>query len=160
MKQLFPLVVLLGFAAPAVPADSLRKPNIVVILADDYGWGSLGCYGAPDDLKTPNLDRLAKEGRRFTNAYAPGSVCSPTRYGLMTGRYFWRTSVKDGKVLPANAPLHIETNRMTLASLCKSQGYRTAAFGKWHLGMTTERVTDWSKPLKPGPLPMFAAMPK
>jgi arylsulfatase A-like enzyme len=70
----------------------------------------------------------------------------------MTGRYFWRTSVKDGKVLPANAPLHIETSRMTLASLCKSQGYRTAAFGKWHLGMTTERVTDWSKPLKPGPL--------
>src|SRR5256885_16203627 len=61
-------------------------------------------------------------------------------------------SVKDGKVLPANAPLHIETNRLTLASLCRGQGYRTAAFGKWHLGMTTERVTDWSKPLKPGPL--------
>ena len=79
-------------------------------------------------------------------------MCSPTRYGLMTGRYYWRTSVKDGKVLPGNSPLHIETNRLTLASLCKSQGYRTAAFGKWHLGMTTERVTDWSKPLKPGPL--------
>jgi arylsulfatase A-like enzyme len=103
-------------------------------------------------VKTPNLDRLAQEGRRFTHAYAPGSVCSPTRYGLMTGRYYWRTSVKDGKVLPANSPLHIETNRLTLASLCKSQGYRTAGFGKWHLGMTTERVTDWSKPLKPGPM--------
>jgi arylsulfatase A len=152
MKQLLPLLVLLAFATPPVMADSLLKPNIVVILADDYGWGSLGCYGAPNDLKTPNLDRLAREGRRFTNAYAPGSVCSPTRYGLMTGRYYWRTSVKDGKVLPANAPLHIETNRMTLASLCKGQGYRTAAFGKWHLGMTTERVTDWSKPLQPGPL--------
>jgi arylsulfatase A-like enzyme len=70
----------------------------------------------------------------------------------MTGRYYWRTSVKDGKVLPGNSPLHIETNRLTLASLCKSKGYQTAAFGKWHLGMTTERVTDWSKPLKPGPL--------
>jgi arylsulfatase A-like enzyme len=70
----------------------------------------------------------------------------------MTGRYYWRTSVKDGKVLPGNSPLHIETNRMTLASFCKSQGYRTAGFGKWHLGMTSERVTDWSKPLKPGPL--------
>jgi arylsulfatase A-like enzyme len=70
----------------------------------------------------------------------------------MTGRYYWRTSVKDGKVLPANAPLHIETNRVTLASLCKSQGYRTAAFGKWHLGMTTARVTDWSGRLVPGPM--------
>jgi arylsulfatase A-like enzyme len=127
------------------------KPNIVLILSDDYGWGSLGCYGATM-VQTPNLDRLAQQGRLFTHAYAPGSVCSPTRYALMTGRYYWRTSVKDGKVLPANAPLHIETNRLTLASLCKSQGYTTAAFGKWHLGMTTERVTDWSKPLKPGPL--------
>ena len=125
---------------------------MIVILSDDFGYGSLGCYGAPTALQTPNLDRLASEGRRFTHAYAPGSVCSPTRYGLMTGRYYWRTSVKDGKVLPGNSPLHIETNRLTLASLCKSQGYRTAAFGKWHLGMTTERVTDWSKPLKPGPL--------
>jgi arylsulfatase A-like enzyme len=70
----------------------------------------------------------------------------------MTGRYYWRTPVKDGKVLQVNAPLHIETNRLTLASLCKSAGYRTAAFGKWHLGLTTERVTDWSKPLVPGPL--------
>jgi arylsulfatase A len=141
---LLSLSALPGAAAPA-------HPNIVLILSDDYGWGSLGCYGAPS-VKTPNLDRLAQQGRRFTHAYAPGSVCSPTRYALMTGRYYWRTSVKDGKVLPANAPLHIETNRLTLASLCKSQGYATAAFGKWHLGMTTERVTDWSKPLKPGPL--------
>ena len=136
-------------ALSAAPANA--QPNIVIILSDDYGWGSLGCYGAAK-VKTPNLDRLAREGRRFTHAYSPGSVCSPGRYGLMTGRYYWRTAVKDGKVLPANAPLHIETNRLTLASLCRGQGYRTAAFGKWHLGMTTERVTDWSKPLKPGPL--------
>jgi arylsulfatase A len=135
----------------AAERSANEKPNIIVILADDYGWGSVGCYGA-DGLKTPNLDRLAREGRRFTNAYAPGSVCSPTRYGLMTGRYYWRTSIKDGEVLPGNAPLHIETDRLTLASLCKSQGYRTAAFGKWHLGMGTEKTTDWSVPLKPGPL--------
>jgi arylsulfatase A-like enzyme len=151
MKKNLWLFVFLTFTALAFGADPAGKPNIVVILADDYGWGSVGCYGATG-VKTPNLDRLAQEGRRFTHAYAPGSVCSPTRYGLMTGRYYWRTSVKDGKVLPANSPLHIETNRLTLASLCKSQGYRTAGFGKWHLGMTTERVTDWSKPLKPGPL--------
>src|SRR6478672_8757719 len=152
MKTLLLALTLLAMGpASLVAADRAATPNIVVILADDYGWGSVGCYGATG-VKTPNLDRLAQEGRRFTQAYAPGSVCSPTRYGLMTGRYFWRTSVKDGKVLPANAPLHIETNRMTLASLCKSQGYRTAAFGKWHLGMTTARVMDWSGKLAPGPV--------
>jgi arylsulfatase A-like enzyme len=152
---LFRLVALaLGFGGitTGLTAASPAKPNIIVILADDYGWGSLGCYGAAAGVKTPNLDRLAREGRRFTHAYAPGSVCSPTRYALMTGRYYWRTSVKDGEVLPGNAPLHIETNRMTIASLCKGQGYRTGGFGKWHLGMGTETHTDWSGTLKPGPL--------
>jgi arylsulfatase A len=132
--------------------QAAENPNIIVILSDDYGWGSATCFGAKD-LKTPNLDRLAREGRRFTHAYAPGSVCSPTRYGLMTGRYYWRTSVKDGEVLPGNAPLHIETNRLTLASLCKSRGYATGAFGKWHLGLQAgPGRTDWNEPLKPGPL--------
>src|SRR5437667_11285210 len=134
MKYLQRLMILwLGaFSLCAFSADSTQqsdaarvkdglqhKPNIVLILSDDYGWGSSGCYGATL-VTTPNLDRLAQQGRRFTHAYAPGSVCSPTRYALMTGRYYWRTSVKDGKVLPANAPLHIEPNRLTLASLCKS----------------------------------------
>lgn len=151
MKHLTPWLVGLALAFSASAAEPSTKPNILLILSDDYGWGSVGCYGATR-VKTPNLDRLAQEGRRFTQAYAPGSVCSPSRYGLMTGRYFWRTPVKDGMVLPVNSPLHIETNRLTLASLCKSQGYRTAVFGKWHLGMTVGRVTDWSKPLKPGPL--------
>ncbi|HEY6170486.1 MAG TPA: arylsulfatase [Verrucomicrobiae bacterium] len=148
------LLILLVLASLQVRAASTAnaKPNIIVILSDDYGWGSVGCYGAAG-VKTPNLVRLAREGRRFTHAYAPGSVCSPTRYGMMTGRYYWRTSIKDGEVLPGNAPLHIETNRLTLASLCKSQGYTTAAFGKWHLGLGTEpKRTDWSTPLKPGPL--------
>jgi arylsulfatase A-like enzyme len=132
-------------------ALNTNRPNIVCILADDFGWGSLGCYGAKE-LPTPNLDRLAREGRRFTHAYAPGSVCSPTRYGLLTGRYYWRTSVKDGKVLPFHWPLHIETNRLTIASLCKQAGYKTAAFGKWHLGLTSTKVVDWSVALTPGPL--------
>jgi arylsulfatase A-like enzyme len=144
-------VLLLNLVA-ASGQGAATRPNIVVILSDDFGWGSLGCYGAPES-KTPNLDRIAREGRRFTQAYAPGSVCSPTRYGLMTGRYYWRTSVKDGEVLPGNAPLHIEPSRLTLASLCKQQGYHTAAFGKWHLGMGSEpRRVDWSGTLKPGPL--------
>src|ERR687893_1491275 len=117
--------------APSAAAD---KPNVIVILADDFGYGSVGCYGGTG-LNTPHLDRLAKEGRKFTHAYAPGSVCSPSRYALLTGRYYWRTSVKDGEVLQGASPLHIETNRMTLASLCRSQGYRTAVVGKWHLGL-------------------------
>src|SRR5712672_1348500 len=111
MRNALPIRLLLAAAIAAGFASEVRaaaaKPNIIVILADDYGYGSAGCYGGTG-LKTPNLDRLAREGRKFTQAYCPGSVCSPTRYGLMTGRYFWRTSVKDGKVLPANAPLHIE----------------------------------------------------
>ncbi len=151
MKTLLSLLIASALVAAVSASDSSDKPNIIVILADDYGWGSVGCHGAPPELKTPNLDRLASEGRRFTQAYAPSSLCSPSRYALMTGRYYWRTSVKDGFVLPVDAPLHIETNRLTLASLCKSQGYSTAAIGKWHLGLTNERVKDWSKPLRPGP---------
>lgn len=139
-----------AFAA-AETSGPVTKPNIIVILADDFGWGSLGCYGGKG-VNTPNLDRLAKEGRRFTHAYAAGSVCSPSRYAILTGRYYWRTSVKNGKVLPGHSPLHIETDRLTLASLCKSKGYRTGAFGKWHLGLTESQVNDWTKPLKPGPL--------
>jgi arylsulfatase A len=128
-----------------------QRPNIIVILADDYGWGSAGCYGASSKLKTPSLDRLASEGLRFTNAYAPSSVCSPTRYGIMTGRYDWRTRGDGGGVIGAAAPLQIESNRLTLASLCKAQGYRTAAFGKWHLGIGNPPGTDWNRPLEPGP---------
>src|SRR5512146_1205373 len=107
------LNLLFPFLSSVAPAAA--KPNIGVILADDFGWGSVACYGAKG-VSTPHIDRRAQEGRRFTQAYAPGSVCSPSRYGLMTGRYYWRTPVKDGKVLPYNAPLHIETNRLTLAS--------------------------------------------
>ena len=150
-RKVFHCAALSLAALRLAAAPAATKPNIVVILSDDYGCGSVGCYSATG-VKTPNIDRLASEGRRFTHADAPGPVCSPTRYDLMTGRYYWRTPVKDGKVLPANAPLHIETNRLTLASLCKSQGYRTAGFGKWHLGLTPARGKDWSGPLRPGPL--------
>ncbi len=131
-------------------ADS-GQPNIVLILADDLGWGSLGCYGAdPKLVRTPHCDRLAREGRRFTDANAPSSVCSPTRYGVLTGRYCWRTPLEHW-VLFYDAPLHIETERLTLASLLKSQGYATAAIGKWHLGYGTPKA-NYTQPLRPGPL--------
>src|SRR5689334_8218515 len=149
MKKIF--LCFIAITITAIAARAAEKPNLIVILADDFGWGSVGCYGAKG-VETPHLDRLASQGRRFTHAYAPGSVCSPTRYGLMTGRYYWRTSVKDGEVLPGDGPLHIETNRLTLASLLKGQGYRTAAVGKWHLGLSHRKVDDWSGALKPGPL--------
>jgi arylsulfatase A-like enzyme len=139
-------------ASPAaLAAAPPRHPNIVVILADDLGWGSLNCYGAsPSLIRTPNIDRLAKEGVRLTDANTPSSVCSPTRYALLTGRYCWRTSAKSG-VLGLTSPLHIETTRLNMASLLKSAGYSTAAIGKWHLGYGTGR-TDYTKPLTPGPL--------
>jgi arylsulfatase A-like enzyme len=146
------LGILLGFHGLESDEANPHKPNVVVILADDLGWGSLGSYGGTG-LNTPRLDRLASQGRRFTNAYAPGSTCSPTRYAVMTGRYYWRTSIKSGGVLPFHAPLHIETHRVTLASLFQDQGYRTAAFGKWHLGLQTGvKKADWNQPLEPGPL--------
>lgn len=129
-----------------------KRPNVLLILADDLGYGSLNCYGAPETLvRTPHIDRLAKEGVRFTDANTPSSVCSPTRYAVMTGRYCWRTMAKDG-VLGIQSPLHIETDRMTLASLLRGEGYRTAAIGKWHLGYGSSGKTDYTAPLRPGPL--------
>lgn len=128
-----------------------EHPNIVVILADDLGYGSLNCYGADEaHIRTPNIDRLAREGRRFTDANTPSSVCSPTRYGLLTGRYDWRTDLKHG-VISTTDPLHIKTSRPTIGTLLKSAGYQTAAIGKWHLGYGTKKH-DFTQPLTPGPL--------
>ena len=138
---------------PMVAAASAGRPNIVVILADDYGYGSLGAYGAdPVLIQTPNLDRLAREGRRFTDAYTPSSVCTPTRYALMTGRYCWRTPLNHGGVANTLDPLLIETTRPTIASLLKRHGYSTGFVGKWHLGYGTAPRVDYTKELKPGPL--------
>lgn len=149
------LASLLALAPSAGPAA--ERPNVVIILADDYGYGSANCYGADGRLiQTPNIDRLAKEGRRFTDANTTSSVCSPTRYSVITGRYCWRTSLTH-EVLGTFSPLHIETTRLTLASLLKKQGYATAAIGKWHLGYgssddTPKWRTDYTAELSPGPL--------
>lgn len=141
------LAPLCGAAVAPVPA----RPNIVLILADDLGWGSLGSYGArPDLVRTPHCDRLAREGIRFIDANTPDSVCSPTRYAVLTGRYCWRTSLKH-EVLNVNSPLHIEPTRLTLPSLLSRHGYRTAGVGKWHLGYGTAKP-DYADELRPGPL--------
>ena len=145
------IVFALVLTTSAAAQDPDGHPNIVIILSDDLGFGSLNSYGAgKQHIRTPNIDRLAREGRRFTDANAPSSVCTPTRYGLLTGRYCWRTSLRHG-VLGITSPLHFETSRPTIASLLKSVGYRTAAIGKWHLGYGTDR-TDYTKPLHPAPL--------
>jgi arylsulfatase A-like enzyme len=139
------LVLLLG-AGPRA-----EKPSIVLILADDLGIGDLSCYNPESRIPTPALNRLAAEGRRFSDIHTPSSVCTPTRYGLLTGRYAWRTSLKKG-VLWGESPALLEDGRPTLASLLKARGYATGAFGKWHLGLGRAARTDFSAPLRPGPL--------
>ena len=108
------------------------KPNIVIIYADDLGYGELGAYGATA-LKTPNLDRLAEEGRLFTNGYSSSATCTPSRFALLTGTYPWRN--RNAKILPGTAPLIIDTTQLTLPKILKKQGYHTGIVGKWHLGL-------------------------
>ena len=108
-------------------------PNLIYILADDMGYGDLGCNNPDSKIPTPNLDRLAAQGMRFTDAHAGSSICTPSRYSVLTGRYAWRSRLKHGIVWEWDGPL-IEPDRPTVASMLRGQGYRTACLGKWHLG--------------------------
>jgi len=162
------LALCLISSSSVLAANSARRPNLVLILADDLGWGDLRCYHPDSKIPTPNLDRLAAEGMRFTDAHSPSSVCTPTRYALMTGRYTWRTRLKSGVLWGYSPPL-IEPDRLTLPALLKQQGYVTACVGKWHLGLgwpTREAASfgdqsqpigdlsliDYSRPFTAGPL--------
>ena len=131
-------VVPLLFAA-ALGAKAESRPNIIVILSDDVGWGDISANQPSNKFKTPAVDEIAREGMRFTNAHAPHAVCTPTRYSLLTGRYCWRTFLREG-VLPGYGKALIPTTRLTLASLCREQGYATGAFGKWHIGLDWQAV--------------------
>jgi arylsulfatase A len=126
--------------APLAATRAADRPNVVVILADDLGYGDVACYGATK-IHTPNIDRLAREGRRFSDAHSPASLCSPSRYGLLSGRYPWRLHQKGNDY-------RIEPGRTNIASMLQAQGYRTAAIGKWHLGYGA----DWNRPPITGPL--------
>lgn len=132
-------------------ADALAKPNIVVILCDDLGYGDVRCLNPGGKIATPHLDRLAAGGMIFTDAHTSSSVCTPTRYGLLTGRYNWRSRLKRG-VLGGMSPPLIEPGRPTVASLLKEHGYATACIGKWHLGM------EWT--LKPDAAPFDDSIEK
>lgn len=134
------LLITICLSGAVFAADGVDNPNIVVILADDLGYGDVSSYN-PDrgKIPTPNIDRLAKEGMRFTDAHSSSGVCSPSRYTLLTGRYHWRTRLQAGIVNVFGEPL-IAPDRMTIGTLAKARGYRTACFGKWHLGW------DWPIP--------------
>ena len=151
------------FCFSAFAAD---RPNILFILADDLGYGDVGCYNAQSKVPTPHLDRLATEGIRFTDAHSPSTVCTPTRYSVLTGRMAFRLNYR-GVFTGVGGPCLINPGRMTLASLLKQQGYATAMFGKWHVGLTAfdkegkpihqnglpavQRM-DYARPIKGGPL--------
>jgi arylsulfatase A-like enzyme len=135
--------------ASAAPAT---KPNIVIILADDLGYGDLSCYGATK-IHTPNVDRLASEGVRFTEGYAPSSTCTPSRFSLLTGEYAWRQKDKKNSILDGDAPLCIDAGRLTLPAMLKKAGYYTGIIGKWHLGLGDGQTpVNFNKEIKPGPL--------
>jgi len=144
-----PLSAALAALAITIAAHAAVKPNILVILADDLGYGDVHCYNPEHGkIPTPNLDRLAAEGMRFTDAHSSSGVCSPSRYSLLTGRYHWRSG-KAGIVSVFGTPM-IAPDRMTLASLLRQHGYRTAAIGKWHLG--------WDWPIAAKEMSLFRGM--
>jgi len=148
--RLLPSLILLCIAwtaaAPLEAADP--KPNIVFILADDMGYGDPRCFNPQSRIPTPNIDRLAVQGMRFTDAHAAGAVCVPSRYGLLTGRYPFRNA---GQKNPARGPL-IEPGRPTIATVLRERGYATAMIGKWHLGFEGGDHFDHAGPLHGGPV--------
>ncbi len=149
------VVAAVGSCAAPVRAIEPSKPNIVYILADDLGYGDVGCYNPASRIPTPNIDRLAGQGVRFTDAHSPSSVCTPTRYALLSGRYAWRTRLQRNVIGPFAPPL-IAEGQLTVPGLLRAQGYSTACIGKWHLGWGWPRLgkdgrRDFSGPIPDGP---------
>ncbi len=149
-------ILLIAILALTPIAANAAPPNIVLILADDLGQGDLGCYNPNSKIPTPHLDQLAREGMWFTDAHSPSSVCTPTRYALLTGTYAWRSRLKKG-VLNGYDHLLIEPERTTIAQVLQKGGYRTACIGKWHLGLQAydefhpKARTNFEQALTPGP---------
>ena len=155
IKKILVFIAIFGTTFFVYAQKNSQKPNIIFILADDFGYSSLNSYGADKNLvRTPHIDRIADEGMRFTNASTPASICTPTRYGFLTGQYPWRSSLKSGVSHPLGELLP-DTERLTVADWLSNRGYNTAAMGKWHLGYGrghNEDPLEFSKKLSPGPL--------
>lgn len=143
---LFSLAVLLIMSPKAV---SQQKPNIILIYTDDLGFGDISANGATK-IKTPNIDRIARGGLRFTNAYATSATCTPSRFSLLTGKYAWRKAGTN--IAPGDAAMILPTNEETMPAMLQKAGYQTAVVGKWHLGLGGEGGPDWNADIKPGPL--------
>ncbi len=168
MKLTVNITVILLFAGWVIAQETDKKPlpNILLILADDLGYGDVSCYNPESKVETPNMDKLAAEGMRFTDAHSPATVCTPSRYSVMTGRMAFRTG-KFGVFTGAGGPCMIEKERLTLPEILKSKGYHTAMFGKWHMGLSfldkegkainkggleaVKRI-DYSKPIPDAPI--------
>ena len=134
----------------------MRRPNVIYILADDMGYGDVSCLNAESRIRTRHIDALAEHGARFTDAHASSAVCTPSRYSILTGRYNWRSRLKQGVTRGYSRPV-IEPGRMTVASFLRQHGYATACVGKWHLGWRwatrsdAEEDGDFSRPIEEGP---------
>ena len=153
LAPIFRALTILPFLILSIIASG-QKPNIIYILTDDLGYGDVSAYNPKSKIATPWIDALAKEGMLFTDAHANSSVCTPTRYGILTGRYAWRTSLKNGVLWSYDKPL-ITPDQLTVAQLLKNNGYQTACIGKWHLGLDWAKKTsgeiDFTKTVDGGP---------
>jgi arylsulfatase A len=163
MNLYFIVILFFSLVLSGCTTHTEEHPNIVIIYADDLGYGDISCQNTESKINTPNIDKLANEGIRFIDAHSPAAICTPSRYSLLTGRYCWRTELQKGVLWTWDKPL-IRAERLTLPEMLKEKGYRTAAIGKWHLGWnwpTTDTVSakkkkgnnvDYSQPINGGPL--------
>ncbi len=142
-------------SAPLEKKEASSLPNVILIYADDLGYGDVSAYGATE-ISTPHMDQLARGGVRFTNGYSTSATCSPSRYALLTGIYPWRN--EQAKILDGTAPLLIQTDQITLPRMLRERGYHTGIVGKWHLGLGDGQV-DWNTRLLPAPMKWDLIMP-